>query len=348
VAFRRGSGSLTSPSPLPGTQAGRGRGGGDLVTIVVVAWNNWPELELTIRSALHQSYEPLEVIVIDNSSTDQTPAEVERIFGDRIRYVRQANVGDAGAYNRGVREARGEFIQFLDGDDVLTPYKIEKQMAVVREHPDTDIVYGDVRLFKAKPGVELIKDTDMDSEDDLLQAFLESKADYFGNTLAMLIRRSLFDRIGDWDETVWVTDADLWLRALASGARFRHSRGLMGFVSVGPGKMSSNAAKMLAGQERLWTKALGYLHQEPHRSMVRSNLAQVQYLRAVQRWDLSPGQAIAKLRESRAVNRDAVPMMAYAAALAGALIPGGRYLANSPAVRPLRRLIARVVGYRRY
>src|SRR5262245_41810676 len=104
----------------------------ELVSIIVVGYNNWPDLELAIQSALCQSYRPIEVIVIDNSSTDDTSKEVPRRFSDRICYLRQENRGDAGAYNRGIREAKGEFLQFLDGDDVLTPYKIEKQMEIMR------------------------------------------------------------------------------------------------------------------------------------------------------------------------------------------------------------------------
>jgi len=99
-----------------------------LVTVVVVAYNNWPELELAIQSALSQTYAPIEVIVVDNSSTDATLREVATRFGARVRYVLQPNTGDAGAYNTGIRLAKGEFVQLLDGDDVLTPYKIEKQV----------------------------------------------------------------------------------------------------------------------------------------------------------------------------------------------------------------------------
>src|SRR5438477_251271 len=79
----------------------------DLVSIIIVAYNNWPELENAIQSALCQSYSPREVIVVDNSSSDETPAEVEKLFGSRVRYVRQANRGDAGAYNAGFQQARG-------------------------------------------------------------------------------------------------------------------------------------------------------------------------------------------------------------------------------------------------
>src|ERR1041385_6427384 len=152
-----------------------------LVSIVIVAYNNWPHLELAIESVLCQSYEPLEVIVVDNSSTDSTPNEVPLRFGSRIRYARQPNIGDAGAYNAGVRLATGDYVQFLDGDDVLTPYKIQKQMELFRSDQEIDIVYGDTRAFQDVEGVGVLRDTNTGPEDDLLAVFLESGGDYFGN-----------------------------------------------------------------------------------------------------------------------------------------------------------------------
>src|SRR5215472_12797866 len=107
-----------------------------LVSIVVICHDSWPFLEIAVWSALQQSYGRLEVIVVDNGSTDATPGELARIFGDRIRYVRQANNGGGGAYNRGIREARGEFVHLLDGDDFLAPHAVEKQMEIMRWRPD--------------------------------------------------------------------------------------------------------------------------------------------------------------------------------------------------------------------
>src|ERR1017187_4001465 len=123
-----------------------------LVSIVICAYQNWPDLEMTIESALQQSYQPIEVIVVDNSSTDPTPREVPERFGGRVRYISQPNKQCAGACNTGFDLARGEFIQFVDGDDVLAPNKIAKQMEFFQANPELDIVYGDVRRFQTLPG----------------------------------------------------------------------------------------------------------------------------------------------------------------------------------------------------
>src|SRR5207253_3064616 len=102
--------------------------------------------------AVHQSYAPIEVIVVDNSSTDETPNAVPKAFGKVVKYLQQPNRGDSGAYNTGYELAAGEFIQFIDGDDVLAPNKIQKQVEMFRADPTLDIVYGDVRMFQTLPG----------------------------------------------------------------------------------------------------------------------------------------------------------------------------------------------------
>src|SRR5207248_1037576 len=100
-----------------------------LVSIIICSYKNWPDLELAISSALYQSYRPLEVIVVDNDSRDNTSAEVQKRFGNRVKYVSQPNRGASGAFNSGMSLANGEFLQFMDGDDVLLPHKTESQIA---------------------------------------------------------------------------------------------------------------------------------------------------------------------------------------------------------------------------
>lgn len=317
-----------------------------LVSIVIVSYNNWPDIELAIESALRQSYHPIEVIVVDNTSTDRTFEELERRFSDAIRRVRQANTGDAGAYNTGMRLARGEFVQFLDGDDVLSPYKIEKQIEVFLSAPETDIVYGDTRLFQSGEGAEAVTDTDTKTEEDLLGAFLESEGDYFGNTLGLLLRKTALERVGPWDETIYVTDADYWLRALWADCRFRHCPGaLMGFVGVGPGKMAADYEKMWRGQEALWNKAMGFVARQPYRDMVLKNLARIRYYSAVLGEGAGLPKSLEKLAQARAACPEAISLLACAAGAAALLIPGGRALARSPRLRLLRRAVARAAGY---
>ena len=98
------------------------------VSIIIPAYNAEPFIEQAVRSALFQSHEDHEVIVVDDGSTDGT-AICLRQFGDRIRVHQQVNSGVARARNAGVALASGEWIAFLDADDLWLPRKLERQMA---------------------------------------------------------------------------------------------------------------------------------------------------------------------------------------------------------------------------
>ena len=98
-----------------------------LISCVIPVFNGERYLGEALESVLAQSYQPLEVIVVDDGSTDET-AEVARRYGERVRYVWQPNAGETAARNLGLTAAHGEFIAFLDADDVWDSEKLERQI----------------------------------------------------------------------------------------------------------------------------------------------------------------------------------------------------------------------------
>jgi glycosyltransferase involved in cell wall biosynthesis len=113
----------------------------DRVSVVIPVRNGERFLAEAIESALGQSRPPLELIVVDDGSSDST-SEVAREFGSRVSYVRRPPLGVAAALNCGIALARGDFLAFLDADDVWTPNKLELQLATLRAHPRLDAVFG--------------------------------------------------------------------------------------------------------------------------------------------------------------------------------------------------------------
>ncbi len=319
-----------------------------LVSVVICAWNNWPDVEMTIESALRQSYQPLEVIVVDNSSTDETPEELPRRFGSRLRFISQPNRECAGAYNAGFALARGEFIQFVDGDDVLAPNKIEKQVEVFRSNPNLDIVYGDVRYFQTPAGTAAWTDVATEREDDMLKALIDHKGGWVGIVaLGVLFHRRALERVGPWDESLYVEDLDYLLRAASSGCRFGHCPGSpMGFARRRPGQKTKNFSAAERGMEAVWEKALGYVTREPYRSRIAARLAYRRFRLAVSRDRMTTREALAKLAQARATSPSTVSALAYAAGWATIVFPGGAALMRSPKLRPVRRALARLFGYR--
>ena len=118
------------------------------VSVVIPTYNRAVKVQDTIQSVLNQTVTDLEVIVVDDGSSDDTGKVLGEIFGDRIRYYPQANQGVSVARNKGIAEARGEWIAFLDSDDLWEREKLEWQFkALERFAPQCGACYTDVRLF---------------------------------------------------------------------------------------------------------------------------------------------------------------------------------------------------------
>ena len=109
-----------------------------LISCIVPVYNGARFLAQAIDSILAQTRVDLEIIVVEDGSTDRTP-DVAKGYGDRVKYVRQENAGPAAARNRGVAEARGEFIAFLDADDTWAPAKLETQLQWFTDSPNLGI-----------------------------------------------------------------------------------------------------------------------------------------------------------------------------------------------------------------
>jgi glycosyltransferase involved in cell wall biosynthesis len=117
------------------------------VTVVIPAYNAERFLGETLASVFAQTVQPHEIIVVDDGSVDGTEA-VARSFGDRIRFIKQENQGISGARNTAIREATGDWIAFLDADDLISPKKLEIQIQVIEANPGVVFTYtGFAYLF---------------------------------------------------------------------------------------------------------------------------------------------------------------------------------------------------------
>jgi glycosyltransferase involved in cell wall biosynthesis len=180
-----------------------------LVSCIIPAYNGERFLGAAIRSALGQTHTNLEVIVVDDGSTDGT-VEVVRGFGDRVRYVHQDNAGPAAARNRGLAEARGAFLSFLDADDLWIAEKLAMQLARFRARPELSYSVGMVQNFWED---EVAEEAERMSD----HARARPIAGYV--TLTLLTPREWIDRVGGFDTDLAHGDAADWFqRADAMGA----------------------------------------------------------------------------------------------------------------------------------
>lgn len=118
------------------------------ISVVIPTYNRATTVPRAIESVLAQTVTDLEVIVVDDGSSDETGKVLAKMFGDRIRYYAQPNQGASVARNKGIEEARGEWIAFLDSDDLWEPEKLKRQFeALERFHSECSACYTDARFF---------------------------------------------------------------------------------------------------------------------------------------------------------------------------------------------------------
>lgn len=201
------------------------------VVSVIIATRDYASfLPEAIDSVLAQSLGSWECLVVDDGSTDSTPALLERLAlaDPRISTQRQAATGVSAARNRGLAMARGRYIQFLDADDRLAPTKLDVHAQLLDSRPDADIVYGPVR-YVTEPGapvVRTLRDPTLDLGGPLPDASGEEVAGILvvRNLLpieAPLVRRDALARVGGFNEAIaMLEDWDLWLRLALADARF--------------------------------------------------------------------------------------------------------------------------------
>ncbi len=182
------------------------------VSVVCLAYNSMKFLPRTIDSVLSQTFTDFELVLVDDGSADNVVDWASRQSDLRFRLVSQANQGIAGARNRGIREARGEYIAFLDGDDLWHPQKLEFQVDVLNRHPEVGLVHTHVELIDAQ-GRHLGYSKNMGVHGDARAAILVSN--FVGTASVTLIRRRCFDELGGFlsDPSVaWCDDWDMWVR----------------------------------------------------------------------------------------------------------------------------------------
>jgi hypothetical protein len=225
------------------------------ISVIVPAYNQGHYLEEAIGSVVAQSYEDWEIIVVDDGSTDNTRAVATSFSDDRVRYHYQSNQGLSAARNTGISLATGDYISFLDSDDLFLPQKLELLLTLLESQPELGFAAGEA-IFIDGDGQRLNKYMKKGPPLDLSELLL-------GNPFhvgSVLVRKRWLDRVGTFDEVLRACeDWDLWLRLAKEGCRMDWVAQPVSLYRIHRQQMTRGAERMRTAMFMVLDKTFGYL-----------------------------------------------------------------------------------------
>jgi glycosyltransferase involved in cell wall biosynthesis len=308
-----GSGGPTGGASVPAS----------LVSIVIPTRNYAGYVGQAIRSGLHQGYRPIEIVVVDDGSTDDTPA-VLREFEGAIRVVRLEGLGVSAARNAGLAQARGEYVVLLDADDLLVPGGVAAQVAQFDRRPDIDAVVGEWYTYDVQCGT-ITEERSSLKDDDALSHLL--RTNIVATPSAMMVRRTAVSALGGFDTSFSFTaDWEMWWRLAKQGCRFARVTAPVATYRIHGRSMTSNLDRAIRDGTALLDRCFNdpALSEAMRAVEPRSRFGMMMYLAelCLQQGDDHRGGEC--LREALRWNPQAVDTLAFYRSLADAMSRAGR------------------------
>lgn len=277
-----------------------------LVSVIVPSYNYGRFIGQALESLRAQTYSRWECIVVDDGSTDNTDAIVTSFAENdsRIEYIRQENQGLAAARNAGIAHSAGEYLQFLDADDLLESEKLERQVEFLEQHDDIDIVFSDSRYFRTENMQERRFSQDeanapwvvklSASGTDVLRPLVRNNIMVVSSPL---LRRSVIADVGLFDGTVkGVEDWHYWIRCAIEGKHFHYldAEGTWALVRVHGSSMSRDARLMLRSILLMHQKVAGMVCDTAILQLNKQVMAEREGLLGIE--EVSAGELLAGIR----------------------------------------------------
>lgn len=250
-----------------------------LVSIVIPVYNGSNYMAEAIDSALSQTYDNIEVVVVNDGSKDEGRSDaIAKSYGDKIRYFPKENGGSSSALNEGIKNMRGEWFSWLSHDDLYYKDKVKNQVEYLNFLIDSGIAEEDLwkhMLFTATDFIngegKLIKKSKTESEKSLsekISAFADNsyliceptKYNFYG--CGCLINKKAFDEVGGFDEKLrLINDLDMWYRLYAGGFKLHYMPEALTIGRIHKGQISRSIGFSYhnSEQDMLWKRSLGYL-----------------------------------------------------------------------------------------
>jgi glycosyltransferase involved in cell wall biosynthesis len=254
-----------------------------LITAIIPTYNRAAEVCRAIDSVLAQTYRNIEVIVVDDGSTDDTQVRLQAYAG-RVRVVKQTNAGPGAARNHGVRLSSGDIVAFLDSDDVWLPPKLERQNSIMQRAGGTIPCCLCNAIFRFTDGTEMASFDRAGFSPRYGDGIWENVTEVLLNSFVLFnqtaaIRRDVFERLGGFDETFWcLEDHDLALRLSLEGGWGYTTEPLVIWLEGADGSLYKKAMQDEVALSTAWLK----IH-EKFRELVEKRKASHTLLHRVER-----------------------------------------------------------------
>lgn len=189
------------------------------ISVVIPCYNRAHLVGDAIRSALAQTVQPSEIIVVDDGSKDGSEAIASGFSG--VRCLRQTNAGPSAARNAGIQAATGDWVAFLDSDDLWPPTRLSSQLALLEAHPDLVFIFGREAKFSVGCTPVKVNDGHAQPTGRLADPFGQMMRDVNIPTSGVLVRRDALLAAGGFDNSLRLCeDCDLWMRLALAGHKF--------------------------------------------------------------------------------------------------------------------------------
>jgi glycosyltransferase involved in cell wall biosynthesis len=210
------------------------------VSIIIPTYNRAHTISSALDSLINQPVDDLEILVVDDGSTDNT----RDVLSDypQVHYVFQQNAGVSRARNTGLKLCSGETIAFLDSDDIVFPNKFSHQLSLLDQDPTLDIVYSGWQILAEDGRTVQTEYHPLPNEDPLTKMVEDG---YFFPIHSALMRRHCYERVGGFDESLPAfEDPDFWIRMALAGFKFGSSPDLVCQYRMTAGSLGKNIAKL--------------------------------------------------------------------------------------------------------
>lgn len=215
-----------------------------MISVVIPLYNKEKQIAHTLQSVFNQTFQNFEVVIVDDGSTDGSVAEVEKLSDSRIRLIHQKNAGVAAARNRGIEEAKGDLIAFLDADDEWKPEYLATQYHLSQKYPDCNVFACnyEFRNIEGKVTPTIIRKLPFTGEDGILSNYFEVASCSHPPlwTSSIVVKKQAIQAIGGFPVGIRSGEDLLTWARLAVNGQIAYSKKVVAIYDLGEGYVLTN------------------------------------------------------------------------------------------------------------